>query len=234
VRVSINDEAGMLVDNAIVVLENIFRNHEAGNSAEEAAVTGTSEVGGAIIASTLTTIVVFIPIVYIQGAAGELFREQAFTVAFSLLCSLVVAILIIPMLYTRVYRKKAPFRGRKKSSVKFTRYGRILDRILDYKHWVVLGALVLIAAGWFMMKQLGSEFMPKTETREFYVDLKLPEGTRLERTAGAVESIENLIRELAAGNVELVYSTGASSVPRMVCRDRAYFRTEIRGQRGIR
>lgn len=198
--------AGMLVDNAIVILENIFRNHEAGKSEEEAAIIGTSQVGGAIIASTLTTIVVFIPIVYMRGAAGELFREQAFTVAFSLLCSLVVAILIIPMLYTRMYRKKSPFSARKRSSVQFTWYGRILERILDFKLWVLLGALLLVASGWLMMKQLGSEFMPKTEIREFFVDIKMPEGTRLERTAGAVTSIENLIRELAPGEVELVYS----------------------------
>jgi HAE1 family hydrophobic/amphiphilic exporter-1 len=198
--------AGMLVDNAIVVLENIFRNHETGNTEEEAAVIGTSEVGGAIIASTLTTIVVFIPIVYIRGAAGELFREQAFTVAFSLLCSLVVAILIIPMLYTRVYRRKSPFGGRQRSSVQFSRYGRILDRILDYKVWVLLGALLLIASGWGMTRKVGSEFMPRTQTREFFVDLKMPEGTRLERTAGAVASVEELIRELAPGEVELIYA----------------------------
>ncbi len=198
--------AGMLVDNAIVVLENIFRNHEAGNSASEAAVNGTSQVGGAIIASTLTTIVVFIPIVYMHGAAGELFKEQAFTVAFSLLCSLVVAILIIPMLYSRAYRKKSPFKGKEKKSVQFTRYGHFLDRTLDYKGWVLVGAFGLIALGWLMMQQLGSEFMPKTDTREFYVDLKMPEGTRLERTAGAVESVENLVRELAPGEVELVYT----------------------------
>ncbi|HEC44781.1 MAG TPA: efflux RND transporter permease subunit [Bacteroides sp.] len=213
--------AGMLVDNAIVVLENIFRNHEEGQTGEEAAINGTSEVGGAIIASTLTTIVVFIPIVYIRGAAGELFREQAFTVAFSLLCSLVVAILIIPMLYTRIYRKKSPFTGKKKSSIQFNRYGRLLEKILEYKVWVLLGALLLIASGWFMMKQLGSEFMPKTETREFYVDLEMPEGTSLERTTGAVESIENLIREIADGEVDLIYaeigptsglSTGGRSV----------------------
>ena len=198
--------AGMLVDNAIVVLENIFRNHEAGKSAREAAVEGTSQVGGAIIASTLTTVVVFIPIVYMHGAAGELFKEQAFTVAFSLLCSLVVAILIIPMLYSRAYRKRSPFTGNEKKSVQFTRYGHFLNRILDYKGWVLLGAFGLIALGWLMMQQLGSEFMPKTDTREFYVDLKMPEGTRLERTAGAVESVENLVRELAPGEVELVYS----------------------------
>ena len=106
--------AGMLVDNAIVVLENIFRNHEAGKSVKDAAVIGTSQVGGAIIASTLTTIVVFIPIVYMHGAAGELFKEQAFTVAFSLLCSLVVAILIIPMLYTRALPEKITFHKERK------------------------------------------------------------------------------------------------------------------------
>lgn len=198
--------AGMLVDNAIVVLENIFRNHEAGSSEREAAINGTSQVGGAIIASTLTTIVVFIPIVYIQGAAGELFKEQAFTVAFSLLCSLVVAILIIPMLYSRAYRKRSPFTGKEKRSVQFNGYGRFLNKTLDHKAWVILGAIVLMALGWLMLRQTGSEFMPKTDVREFYVDLKMPEGTRLERTAGAAASIENLVRQLAPGEVDLVYT----------------------------
>ena len=76
--------AGMLVDNAIVVMENIFRNHENGMSVKDAAIIGTAEVGGAITASTLTTIIVFLPIVYLHGASGELFKDQAWTVAFSL------------------------------------------------------------------------------------------------------------------------------------------------------
>jgi HAE1 family hydrophobic/amphiphilic exporter-1 len=198
--------AGMLVDNAIVVLENIFRHHEAGSSEREAAITGTTQVGGAIIASTLTTIVVFLPIVYIRDAAGELFKEQAFTVAFSLLCSLLVAILIIPMLYTRLYRGRSPFKHAEKRSVQFTGYGRLLERILAYKAWVLLGAFCLIALGWLMLKKTGSEFMPGTDLREFYVDLKMPEGTRLERTAGAAVSIEEMIRQLAPGEVELVYT----------------------------
>jgi HAE1 family hydrophobic/amphiphilic exporter-1 len=198
--------AGMLVDNAIVVLENIYRNHEQGSSEKEAAILGTSQVGGAILASTLTTIVVFIPIVYLRGASGELFKEQAFTVAFSLLCSLVVAILIIPMLYSRMYRKRSPFKGKVKRSVQFTGYGRFLHRVIDRKAWVLLGALVIMAAGWFMLKQTGSEFMPKAEIREFYVDLQMPEGTQLERTAGAVISVENIIREMAGDNLEMLYS----------------------------
>jgi len=198
--------AGMLVDNAIVVLENIFRHHEQGDDASEAAVRGTSQVGGAIIASTLTTIVVFIPIVYLRGASGELFKEQAFTVAFSLLASLVVAILIIPMLYSRIYRKKSPFSGRRRESIQFTGYGRFLDKILTYRLWVLLAALLLMGAGWFMLNQTGSEFMPRAEAREFYVDLQMPEGTQLERTSGAVYSLENIIREIAGDGLDLIYS----------------------------
>ena len=198
--------AGMLVDNAIVVLENIFRNHEAGETTDDAAVKGTTQVGGAIIASTLTTIVVFIPIVYLHGASGELFKEQAITVAFSLLCSLFVAILIIPMLYSRLYRKKQPFRTDQKRSVKFTAYGRLLDRILEKNLWVLLGALVLMAAGWLMLRDIGSEFMPHADSREFYVDLQMPEGSRLERTLGAVESLESMIRQVAGEEVEMTYS----------------------------
>jgi HAE1 family hydrophobic/amphiphilic exporter-1 len=93
--------AGMLVDNAIVVVESIVRNYEEGKSIQEASVIGTSQVGGAIVASTITTIVVFLPIVYLHDASSELFREQAWTVAFALISSLIVAVLVIPMLSSR-------------------------------------------------------------------------------------------------------------------------------------
>ena len=198
--------AGMLVDNAIIVLENIFRHHEQGDDAAESAVNGTSQVGGAIIASTLTTIVVFIPIVYMRGASGELFKEQAFTVAFSLLASLLVAILIIPMLYSRIYRNKSPFTGKRRQSVQFTGYGRFLDKILDYRAWVLLVSALLMVGGWFMLQKTGSEFMPTAESREFYVDLQMPEGTQLSRTSGAVSSLEEIIKELAGEDLELIYS----------------------------
>ncbi len=198
--------AGMLVDNAIVVLENIFRHHEQGEDAGEAAVKGTDQVGGAIIASTLTTIVVFIPIVYMRGASGELFKEQAFTVAFSLLASLLVAILIIPMLYSRIYRKKSPFAGRRTQSVQLSGYGRFLDKILRHRFYVLLGTILLMVGGWFMLQHTGSEFMPRAEAKEFYVDLQMPEGTQLERTTGAVHSLEIIIREIAGEELELIYS----------------------------
>ncbi|MFH0759165.1 MAG: efflux RND transporter permease subunit [Bacteroidota bacterium] len=204
--------AGMLVDNTIVVLENIFRNHEQGKAGSDAAIDGTSQVGGAIVASTLTTIVVFIPIVYLRGASGELFKEQAFTVAFSLICSLVVAILIIPMLYTRVYRKKSPFSGKTGRSVQFNWYGRFLERVLRYRRWVLLGTLGLMVAGWFMLQHTGSEFMPKSDVSAFYIDLQMPEGTQLERTTGAVTSVESIITDITGDNLELLYSeVGPSS-----------------------
>ena len=204
--------AGMLVDNAIVVLENIFRNHESGQSTEEAAIEGTSQVGGAIIASTLTTIVVFLPIVYLHGASGELFKDQALTVTYSLLCWLVGAIFMIPMFYFWMYRKKVAFKTSTKRSVKFVWYGNFLKFLLKYKTWVIVFAFLTMAGGYFMMRHLGSEFMPTSETRDFYVDIKMPEGTRLERTYGAVESVEKLVRQIAGDEISMIYTqTGPSA-----------------------
>ena len=92
---------GMLVDNSIVVLESIHRAREEGHPRAEAGVLGVSRVAGAVIASTLTTIAVFFPIVFIEGVAGQLFRDQALTVVYALLMSLLIALFVIPMLATR-------------------------------------------------------------------------------------------------------------------------------------
>ncbi|MBW6534347.1 MAG: efflux RND transporter permease subunit [Mariniphaga sp.] len=201
--------AGMLVDNAIVVLENIFRNHENGMSVKDAAVNGTAEVGGAITASTLTTIVVFLPIVYLHGASGELFKDQAWTVAFSLVSSLFVAIFVIPALYHRFYKnKKAPA---KKSSVKMGGYSRFLDKLLKVK-WVVVIVTTLVVIGSFMLVPLiGTEFMPKTETREFTMNLKMQEGTKLVRTESTVQNIESILTEYLGENLDKIYSHSGPS-----------------------
>lgn len=203
--------AGMLVDNAIVVLENIFRNHESGMSTRDAAVSGTSQVGGAIIASTLTTIVVFLPIVYLHGASGELFKDQALTVTYSLLCSLVAAIFMIPMFYYWLYKKKSPFKKNETRSVKLNWYGRLLRSLLNHKTIVILSSFLLMAAGYFMMKQLGSEFMPTTQGNDFFVDIKMEEGTRLDRTYGAVESLEKVITQIIGDDLEMIYTQSGPS-----------------------
>lgn len=197
--------AGMLVDNAIVVVENIFRNMEEGNTVKESSVLGTSQVGGAITASTLTTIVVFLPIVYIHGSASELFKDQALTVAFSLLSSLAVAILLIPMLSARLLKSKKES-VKKTVSIKFTRYSSFLEKVLNRKWLVIFCAAVLIAGAVFLIPYIGSEFIPKTDTHEYSIDIKLPEGTELFRTENTVAGIEGKIAAIFGDNIETLYS----------------------------
>lgn len=196
--------AGMLVDNAIVVLENIFRNHESGADARSAVITGTAEVGGAITASTLTTIIVFLPVIYLQDAAGELFKDQAWTVAFSLLSSLFVAIFVIPMLYHRFYRRRsAPTKSR---SVKVNAYGRFLQRLLPLRWLVILIGVLLVAGAAWIYPAIGTEFMPAATTKKFEMDIQLPEGTVLDRTAATVGNIEEIIQEALPQDLKFIYS----------------------------
>jgi len=113
---------GMLVDNAIVVLEAIYKRRELGDGAFEAARRGASEVGRAVIASTLTTVAVFLPVVFLEGVAAQLFRDQALTVSFSLIASLAVSLTLIPMLAALIGSKKAP--GRPKALPSDARWWR--------------------------------------------------------------------------------------------------------------
>ncbi len=196
--------AGMLVDNAIVVMENIFRNMQAGMTVKDAAIEGTSEVGGAIVASTLTTIVVFLPIVYLHGASGELFKDQAWTVAFSLISSLVVALLVIPMLFSRFIKP-----ARKSDRVKaigFKWYPVLLDKFLKFRWGIILLAVLLIGGAALLLQRVGSEFMPKAEAREFSMEVKLPEGTQLQRTEQAVKTLEKMIRDLMGSDLATLYT----------------------------
>lgn len=195
--------AGMLVDNAIVVVENIVRNIESGMGARAAAVAGAAQVGGAITASTITTIVVFLPIVYLHGAAGALFKEQAWTVAFALLSSLAVAVLVIPMLAGKFLRA-GPAAARR--SVNITRYGALLEKALDRRAAVIGAAAALVAAAILLVPVVGSEFIPSADANEFSLDLRLPEGTELMRTAGTVAGIEDALRSSFGETVEMIYS----------------------------
>lgn len=196
--------AGMLVDNAIVVLENIFRNHESGADAKTAAIEGTAEVGGAITASTLTTIIVFLPVIYLQDAAGELFKDQAWTVAFSLLSSLFVAIFVIPMLYHRFYRKRQI--PAKSKSLQLHAYGRFLQGVLKLRWLVILLAMLLVAGAVYVYPSIGTEFMPSASTKKFQVEVQMPEGTVLERTASTVGNIEGIIEEVLKEDLKFIYS----------------------------
>ena len=206
--------AGMLVDNAIVVIESIFRNQERGLSVHDAAVTGTSEVGGAVSASTLTTIVVFLPIVYLHGATGELFKDEAWTVTFSLLSSLFVAILVIPTLYDKIFGRKKAVPLKRFSSVNIKGYSSFLKRLVEKRWWVILGSVILVAGTVLILPYVGTEFMPKTDANTINVKVRMAEGTSLERTSSTLENLENLVFDLTEDPDCMIYThvgPGASS-----------------------
>ena len=190
--------AGMLVDNAIVVIESIFRNQEKGMSVHQAVITGTAEVANAVIASTLTTIVVFLPIVYLHGASGELFKDQAWTVTFSLVSSLFVAILVIPMLYVQLSGKKVKMEEVK--SIRITRYSKILRKLVQHRWWVIGVAVLLLVVTGLLTPFIGTEFMPRAESKVFTAVVKMPEGTPMERTAAAIGNLEDLLYTIVGGD----------------------------------
>jgi HAE1 family hydrophobic/amphiphilic exporter-1 len=196
--------AGMLVDIAIVVVENIFRKREEGLSVVDAAIEGTSEVGGAITASTLATIVVFLPIVYLQGPSGELFKDQAWTVAFSQLASLVVAILVIPMLFTQFFRKSKVQRIEK--PVEPGPYRSLLENALQHKPAFIVASFVLVLGAYLLIPVIGSEYMPQSGTRAISVDITLNNGTPLSRTSATANQIEGQLLELFDGQLDKIYS----------------------------
>ncbi|RPH33381.1 MAG: efflux RND transporter permease subunit [Bacteroidales bacterium] len=200
---------GMLLDNAIVIIENTFRHHEEGESVRDAAINGTSEVGMAIVASTFASIVVFLPIVYMHGASGELFRDQALTVTYSQITSLFAAILFLPMFYNFFFKKKpAPVRT---TSLKFEWYGKLLDKLLNRNKLIVFLTFAVIGGSLMLLPYIGTEFMPAANSREFTFDIKMDEGTTLQRTSAVVENIEFIIKDGLKENVELVYSQSGPS-----------------------
>lgn len=203
--------AGMLVDNAIVVMESIFRNIEKGLAPKEAAIKGTSEVAGAITASTITTIVVFLPIVYLHGASGELFKDQAWTVAFSLLSSLFVAILVIPMLSSKFI--KAGFKPKEKeANNKFAWYTSFLDKVIAKRFPIIISTFVIVGASILLVPLIGSDFMPKTESKKFAVKLTLPEGSDLHKTANTVKSVESMVKDVVGDDLDYIYSHSGPSI----------------------
>ena len=198
--------AGMLVDNAIVVIESIFRNQERGLDVRDASIKGTSEVAGAVSASTLTTIVVFLPIVYLHGATGELFKDEAWTVTFSLLSSLFVAILVIPMLYDKIFGRKKAVPLKNFSSVNIKGYSSFLKKLVEKRWWVILCAVILVAGTFFILPYVGTEFMPKTEDNTINVKIRMAEGTSLDRTSSTLESLENLVFDLTDDPECIIYT----------------------------
>lgn len=193
---------GMLVDNSIVVLENITRHRDHGMSGPNAAIEGTHEVTAAIIASTLTTLVVFLPLVFMRGMAGILFKEFSSVVAFSLLCSLIVAVSVVPMIAARVVKPSRAGKGL--SGRLFTMSGKMLDALdMAYKHLIdivlnhriktCLIVIALLGGTLFLIKYVGTELMPVTDEGRIRVSVELAEGTRLDNTKDYMTTVAKIV-----------------------------------------
>jgi HAE1 family hydrophobic/amphiphilic exporter-1 len=215
---------GMLVDNAIVVLENIFRLRESGQEPETAAVNGSKEVMAAVIASTITTLVVFLPLIFVRGMAGVMFKQLSYVVSFSLACSLAVALTLVPMLTSRVRRpivfetQGGRARGRKFLRIVgrfFVRieqaYGNLLGFALNHPI-IILGAAGLILAGSLLLIPLvGVELMPATDESEVRVYAEMAMGTRLDVVDDTFKKIEAVVKQEVPEIKNTVAFIGGSS-----------------------
>ncbi|KAE9636283.1 MMPL family transporter [Defluviitalea raffinosedens] len=196
---------GMLVDNAIVVLENIYRHRENGEGRKDAADKGTTEVGMAVLASTLTTIAVFLPIVFVEGITAKLFKEMALTITYSLTASLVVAVTLVPMMASKILKveKVDEIKRRKITTKIFDAWSAVLDNIDKvYRrvlNWTLHHRLKasLITIGVFIatlsipvLGLVGMEFFPASDEGSFTIDVTLPKGTVIEETFEVVQQVE--------------------------------------------
>jgi len=197
---------GMLVDNAIVVLENIFRHREEGENRATAVSRGTREVTGAIVASTLTTVVVFVPLLFIPGTAGELFKQLAWVIFFSLVVSLLVALTLVPVMSYQLMGFAPSRRDRGTMAGLFAlgqnfatgmerRYQALLIWALANKAAIFLMALILFFASLLMVSKIGSEFMPKADEGEVMIIAEMEEGAKIVAMDSAFAQIERLVQE---------------------------------------
>ena len=195
--------AGMLVDNAIVVVESMYRRLSQGDVPDVAASKGTGQVAGAITASTLTTCVVFLPVLFVEGLAARLIDGIAFTVVVSLVASLAVAVFLIPAL-GRWFLPRASRTGigaEQAASRARTWLEGLVARLLRRPGTVVLLATGLVAVAIASLLGLGTELLAPSDPRQFSVRLVGPPAQRVESTARAAASVEDLIAQAGGGTV---------------------------------
>ncbi|MBN2716981.1 MAG: efflux RND transporter permease subunit, partial [Deltaproteobacteria bacterium] len=189
---------GMLVDNAIVVLDNVFRQRQEGVPIRDAAVLGATEVSTAVTASTLTTVSVFLPILFVPGIAGVLFRDMAVTICFALSVSLFVAVSFIPLSASRLLglskKQKAGKLVRKDATFRIEApYARFLKHVLSHRWIVVVGLLLLIGGTVAVAVTMPTDFMAKNDQSMVAAKIKAPVGSNLEETTRYVrEAIEQV------------------------------------------
>ncbi|MDH5743479.1 MAG: efflux RND transporter permease subunit, partial [Candidatus Aminicenantes bacterium] len=205
---------GMLVSNSIVVLESIQRYRENGAALYDAALQGTSEVAGAVSASTFTTVAVFFPIVFVEGIAGQLFKDMALTVTFSLLASLAVSLTLVPMLSTALSRESSRQWLTKGLKFIFKPVDKFYDRVFQtYKKTqdvsfrrrkiIFIAVIAVFALSIFMTRFMGKELIPVISQGEFLINVEFTPGTSLAENAAIVTDISETLKKY--GEIESVY-----------------------------
>jgi HAE1 family hydrophobic/amphiphilic exporter-1 len=211
---------GMIVDASIVVIENTFRHMEHGKDRMQAAIDGSEEVWSAILASTLTHIAVFVPLLFLTGVSSILFKQLAVVVMFSLTMSLFVAVTIVPVLCSRMLRLPKPAEERSGVMAKLygaserflngmdAKYSQIIQKALVHRPTVVgLGTAAVVAA-FVILPSIGFELMPVADEGEVTVTAELPVGTRVERAQDVAVRLESLLPELVPEMEEIISNAG--------------------------
>ena len=204
---------GMLVDNSIVVIENIYRLRSKGLSRKEASIQGTKEVAGAIAASTLTTVCVFLPIVFTEGITRQLFVDMGLTIGYSLLASLVIAITVVPSLSSKVLTGNKDVTSGGFSEKLGEVYEKILATLLNKKLLVLLVTILLFATSIVLSLSRGTAFMPEMDSNQLTVTLNFPKENTLAETAEETDEIVGRLLELEdVENIGAMLNSGTMSL----------------------
>lgn len=214
---------GRIVDDSIVVFENIYRHRSLGLSPMEAAITGASEVSGAVIASTSTLIAVFLPIVFVEGLASIIFKPMALTISFAIFCSLMVALTIIPLMSSRMLSDKSmkinpvPTGRIQKITSTFgnwldnlgEKYKALLQLSLARRRRVIILVTVLMIASFACIPFVGAEFMPASDSGEISVSIETDKGSKLAATEAISDEVEEVLRSFP--EVETIFASVGSA-----------------------
>lgn len=209
---------GMMVDSSIVILENIFSYRQRGYSVKDAAVKGASELGSAVIASTMTTLVVFLPMTFVQGIAADIFTPMALSVTFSLIASLVVAITLVPTLSSKMLARVKLQSEKKENALDrfggriLTVYKKALKWVLSHRKTTVSATIVLLITSFALTPFIGAEFMPSSDQGQFQIAVETPSGTSLEETKKVTDEVTGLLTPYEAVLENVNVSIGGSDI----------------------
>ncbi len=212
---------GMMVDSSVVVLENIFRRQqEQGESPAEAAVNGTGEVASAVVAGTVTTLVIFLPLIFVQGVSGVLFKELAYVIMFSLFCALLVSLSLVPMLGSRLLKQARSESGGRFHGLSIragalflafeASYRGLLERVLRHRPATILISLILFGTSLLLTPWIGTEFIPPSDEGEVIVTGEMEVGTRLELIDQQTRQLEQRVFAAVPETVSSVVSVVTS------------------------